>query len=130
MSPALFSLVHNGMRIGIQKTLVDSGSFASGSLPAGPAFLTSSIVDCSDWNSATMFVSYSAPDPACQLETRTFINSRPNGPFFRVTGSGQQEFSQIGLSDNFTFSVDLAGARQFYLEFEEVGDPTQPDKPS
>ena len=88
--------------------------------------LSSSIIDCSDWNSATIYVSCSSASPTSQIEARSFISPVISGAFFPVTGSGEQEQSTVGLTDAFTFSVDLAGARRFYVEFEEVGDPTTP----
>lgn len=112
------------MRIGTQKVLFDSGSFVLGIAPIAGAVLTSSIIDCSDWNSATVFVSCSSVSPTSQIEARSFISPVVSGAFYAVTGSGQQEQSTIGLTDAFSFSIDLAGSRRFYVEFEEVGDPT------
>lgn len=112
------------MRIGTQKVLFDSGSFVLGIAPIAGAVLTSSIIDCSDWNSATVFVSCSSVSPTSQIEARSFISPVVSGAFYAVTGSGEQEQSTVGLTDAFSFSIDLAGARRFYVEFEEVGDPT------
>lgn len=112
------------MRIGIQKTFIDSGSFALGIAPDSGGILSSSIIDCSDWNSATIYVSCSSASPTSQIEARSFISPVVSGAFYAVTGSGQQEQSTVGLTDAFSFSIDLAGARRFYVEFEEVGDPT------
>ena len=110
------------MRIGTQKILFDSGSFANFLVPAGE-ILSSSVIDCSDWNSCTVYVTCSSSDPASQARARTFISPETTGPFYPVNGSGQSELGSTGLTSNFTYAVDLSGARRFYVDFTDMGAP-------
>jgi hypothetical protein len=107
------------MRIGIQKVFIPSGSFVDGTLPTPPATLDSSIIDCADFNLATVFVEYAGADPTSQVRASGFLSPSVDGSFSPALESPST--STAGVADSFTMTLNLTGARRFNIEFEEVG---------
>ena len=111
-------------RVGIQKVLIDSGSFAMGVIPStAPYILTSSIIAASDWTSARCYVQYNVANGSNRVSMATYVSPHVGESFYL---NQPVSYSAIGVSQAMIVDIDLSTAAEVKLWFTETGNTAAP----